>query len=175
MNATAYTQDNAAGIACGSRQISFTLTGSRLATVSGRLWNDVNRNGVQDYGEKGLANVVVSAYSVDGDTLLSTQTDTNGNYLIAGLTPLTPYTISFQLPRGYTFTAANIRQDDLDSDADPYTGLIRGLMVWPGEINQTIDAGAYEIAPRPITPTATPLLTPTPRTSTSSPASTPSG
>ena len=109
--------------------------------------------------------MVVSAYSVDGDTLLSTQTDTNGNYLIAGLTPLTPYTISFQLPRGYTFTAANIRQDDLDSDADPYTGLIRGLMVWPGEINQTIDAGAYEIAPRPITPTATPLLTPTPRTS----------
>ena len=135
------------------------------ASIGDRVWNDVNRNGVQDYGEKGLANVVVSAYSVDGDTLLSTQTDTNGNYLIAGLTPLTPYTISFQLPRGYTFTAANIRQDDLDSDADPYTGLIRGLMVWPGEINQTIDAGAYEIAPRPITPTATPLLTPTPRTS----------
>ncbi|MCW1968510.1 MAG: carboxypeptidase regulatory-like domain-containing protein [Anaerolineae bacterium] len=130
--------------------------------MGNRVWNDANRNGIQDVDETGIEGATISAASQDG-ALLSTTTDSNGNYTLAGLMPYTPYTISFKLPTGYTFTFANINQDDTDSDADPTTGLIRGLVIWPGEINNTIDAGAYEILPRRTAPSPTPPPSPTPK------------
>lgn len=131
-------------------------------SIGDRVWNDANHNGVQDVGESGIEGVVINVYSQDG-ALFSTTTDAEGKYTLAGLMPFTPYTVSFKLPGGYTFTTANVHQDDSDSDADPVTGLIRGLVIWPGEINNTIDAGAYEILPRRATASPTPPPSPTPK------------
>jgi hypothetical protein len=108
------------------------------------VWEDINRNGVQDLGEPGLANVLVTAYSPDGTVFQTIRTNANGRYSFAGLLPYTTYTLTFQLPQGYMFTVANANTDELDSDADPNTGLIRGLVLWPGEVNNAIDVGAYD-------------------------------
>ncbi len=148
VNATAYTQDNAAGIACGSRQISFTLTGSRLATVSGRLWNDVNRNGIRETGE---ANVSVSVTLwVDSDnngshdTQVAAIANSGGTYSFSGLEPGRVYTIKFTRPTGTAFTTPNVGSDSTDSDVEIFSyGGTANLVFAPAENRTTVDAGIY--------------------------------
>jgi len=148
VNATAYTQDNAAGIACGSRQISFTLTGSRLATVSGRLWNDVNRNGIRETGE---ANVSVSVTLwVDSDnngshdTQVAAIANSGGTYSFSGLEPGRVYTIKFTRPTGTAFTTPNVGSDGTDSDVEIFSyGGTANLVFAPAENRATVDAGIY--------------------------------
>ncbi|HSN76964.1 MAG TPA: SdrD B-like domain-containing protein [Anaerolineae bacterium] len=58
------------------------------ASIGDRIWLDEDGDGVQDAGEAGIANVTVQLYAADGTTLLATTTtDSNGNYIFAGLTP----------------------------------------------------------------------------------------
>ncbi len=59
-----------------------------LSSIGDRVWLDENGNGVQDAGEAGIANVTVELFASDGTTLLATTvTDSNGNYIFAGLLP----------------------------------------------------------------------------------------
>ena len=64
-----------------------------VASIGDYVWLDTNRDGVQDVGENGLANVTVDLYSDpngDGDTsdgtvIATTTTDTYGRYLFRDL------------------------------------------------------------------------------------------
>ena len=117
--------------------------------ASGRVWNDLNGNGVQDAGEPGVAGVVaevrVSTDAVVGDaddaSLDMTCTDADGHYLLRGLVAGVNYYLCFRTPPGYTFTSQDTGGDDArDSDATP-VGYTAMFTLPPGTNSAGIDAG----------------------------------
>jgi len=65
-------------------------------TIGNFIWNDVSRNGIQNYGEKGIAGVTVLLGN--GQT---TVTDADGHYQFAGLCAGN-YTVTVTTPNGFT-------------------------------------------------------------------------
>lgn len=53
---------------------------SGTSTISGTVFQDLNRNGVQDPGEAGFANVFLYLYSGSGTVVTTAYTDTNGHF-----------------------------------------------------------------------------------------------
>ena len=130
------------------------------------VWLDLDRDGIQDAGEPGVAGVTVILRN--GSTLLlrTTTTDTNGFYLFTNV-PEGNYFIEVVPPEGMTLTLQDQGTDDTkDSDFDPATGLTgliefvidnsegqqRALVVVPAAapVNLTFDAGL--VGPPPIVP-----------------------
>jgi uncharacterized repeat protein (TIGR01451 family) len=71
--------------------VDFGFQAAVQRTLSGRLWNDADRDGVIDAGESGIAGVTVDV--LQGTTVVATlTTDTTGTYQAAGLTNTT-YTV----------------------------------------------------------------------------------
>ncbi len=101
---------------------------------------DENNNGVQDPGEPGVPDVIVTVRdAATGEVVATTTTDANGEYSVTGLVPGS-YTVSFDDPEDRGFTSQNVGDDALDSDAsaDGSTGIVT---LEGGEFNPTIDAG----------------------------------
>ncbi len=121
-----------------------------LAGVEGYVYEDLNRNGVRDAGERPLSGVRMNLYRADRSLLAVRFTDADGYYLFAGLEPGT-YIVEEIDPPGYTSSTFNEVQ----------------VSVPPGLI-LTLNFGDY---PAP-TPTPTPTVTPTP-TRTPTPTATP--
>ncbi|GAB3991197.1 hypothetical protein GCM10028807_20780 [Spirosoma daeguense] len=109
------------------------------------VFEDLNHNGQQDTGEAGIPNVVVSLIS-NGTLVASTTTDANGLYSFTGLTPNTPYSVSFTAPLGYSATLQNQGDDATDSDGNPATGLTGVYSLTANEFNPTVDMGYYRPA-----------------------------
>jgi uncharacterized surface anchored protein len=112
------------------------------SSLGNYVWNDLDRDGVQDAGEPGISGVTVTLYDINGVPITSTVTDARGGYMFINLDPGT-YAVGFtNLPSGTTFTGINQGGDDaLDSDVDPITGLTPFVTLVAGEHNPTIDAG----------------------------------
>jgi len=109
------------------------------------VWNDTNKNGIQDEGEPGIAGVTVILYT-NGVASATTVTNASGFYSFTGLTPgsSTSYAVGFTAPSGYTATLAQQGGNDAkDSDADAITGKTRSVTLAPGEFNGNLDAGYY--------------------------------
>ena len=141
-----------------------TPTPSGNSTVGDRVWHDLNTNGVQDIGERGLANVRVDLLSTcSGTTLLQTrQTNSNGEYLFANIAN-GQYRIRVTALGGYTFTLRDaIGDDQYDSDVDS-SGVSACLTLAAGQENYDVDAGLTQGAvPTPTNTPAGPTATPTP-------------
>ncbi|MBT2809938.1 SdrD B-like domain-containing protein, partial [Staphylococcus coagulans] len=104
--------------------------------VGDKVWNDTNKDGIQNANEAGIEGVKVTLTKADGTTV-ETRTDKDGNYIFTDL-PNGKYEISFETPEGYEATTANVGDDALDSD---------GTKV-EVEVNNaddlTIDSGFYK-------------------------------
>ncbi len=112
-------------------------------SIGDKVWNDANKNGIQDAGENGIANVTVSLYDCLGVLQATTTTDASGNYSFTNLTP-GEYYVEFTLPSGYSFTSDDEGSNDaVDSDADVVTGKTHCTTLASGENNMTLDAGMY--------------------------------
>ena len=118
------------------------------ASLGDYVWYDTNKNGVQDDGEEGVADVKVKLYRTgpdgkpgtsDDEFVGSMQTDADGEYLFEDLDPGSYY-VKFVAPTGYQFTQADQGDDALDSDADR-DGITGAVTLAAGEINRTLDAG----------------------------------
>ncbi|WP_281185872.1 SdrD B-like domain-containing protein [Staphylococcus schleiferi] len=107
--------------------------------VGDKVWNDTNKDGIQNANEPGIEGVKVTLTKADGTTV-ETRTDKDGNYIFTDL-PNGKYEISFETPEGYEATTANVGDDALDSD---------GTKV-EVEVNNaddlTIDSGFYKPTP----------------------------
>jgi hypothetical protein len=125
-----------------------------LCAIGDRTWYDLNKDGIQDPGEPGIAGVTVTLYTgtPGNETVAGTRvTDANGNYLFANLAP-GAYRVQFGAVAGMTRTAQNTNGtsatgDALDSDADPVTGRTMGYGLVAGERNMSVDAGYYSSTP----------------------------
>jgi hypothetical protein len=90
--------------------VTAPVTVEASASITGKAFNDLNANGVQDSGEPGLAGRTVYI-DLDGSgqyesTDPSTITDANGDYTISGLLPGT-YSVSEVVPDGLLETTAS--------------------------------------------------------------------
>lgn len=132
------------------QRISFRLP--EQGSLGDRVWNDANRNGVQDAGEPGVGGVTATLTDLAGtpvtDTAgnpITTVTAADGSYLFSGL-PFGDYRVRFTgLPGRFSFTRPNGGVDDADSDADPATGLSAVARIdTAAPTNLTVDAGIGE-------------------------------
>ncbi len=55
------------------------------ASLTGRVYNDINFNGVADSGETGISNATLQLLDASQNLVMSTQTDAGGNYAFLGV------------------------------------------------------------------------------------------
>jgi protocatechuate 3,4-dioxygenase beta subunit len=109
------------------------------------VWNDANKNGVQDCGENGICGVTVELHKADGGaTVATTVTDQNGIYLFSNIPANVSYFVKFILPAQYQFTAQNADPNDaVDSDPCPEKWITANFTLGAGQYNMTVDAGMF--------------------------------
>jgi len=113
------------------------------AVLGNLVWEDFNKNGIQDIGERGVPNVTVSLYNNDTDVKVATvKTNENGLYEFANLDPDFSYYIQFMIPSGYVVSPENQDDDIIDSDADA-TGKTDVITLVADQINSTVDMGIH--------------------------------
>lgn len=111
-------------------------------SIGDYVWNDLNKDGVQDAGETGISGVTVNLIDCTTNELVATTTtDANGLYSFTGLMPGS-YRVEFVAPMGYDFTTPNVGNDAFDSDANA-SGVTECITLNAGESNTTVDAGLY--------------------------------
>ena len=111
------------------------------ATLGDYVWLDKNANGIQEVGEPGLADIVVSLLDADRNVVDTTRTDEGGFYLFDNIEP-GEYAIRVELPSaGYEFSPVDQNDDAFNSDVDPQTGVSIVTTLDPGEDDRTWDAG----------------------------------
>ncbi len=117
-----------------------------LSTIGDFVWNDLNRNGLQDLNEPGVPGVSVLLISEQGQIVANTTTDGLGRYQFNGVVAGN-YRVQFiNLPESYFFTnQGDGTQSATDSDADTITGLTPIFNVITGQHYTDIDAGLYTL------------------------------
>jgi hypothetical protein len=107
------------------------------------VWFDQDNDGIQDSGEPGVAGVMVTLYNSAGTPISYTTTNTNGEYLFAGLADGT-YSVGFSnLPAGFDLTTKETTNTiSGGSDADIATGRTATVTLNSGNRNdRTLDGG----------------------------------
>ncbi len=136
------------GVVLGSGEQNLTIdAGVYLpwASIGDFVWHDLNRNGLQDNGEKGVAGVSVALLNSTGTTVATTTTNAQGLYQFDSLVP-GDYSISFTLPSGYKISPINVGTNRaIDSDGDTTTGRTVKTTLSPGEKDLSWDLGIYLI------------------------------
>lgn len=119
----------------------FTPTGS----ISGYVWQDDNRDGLQSSGELPIEGVTVSL--IEGSSILATTTTANnGTFAFHGIVGGN-YRLVFDVSTNtagissYTGTAKDAGNDTIDSDADPQTGSTDPFIYDPQAGSLNFDAG----------------------------------
>ena len=108
------------------------------ASIGNFVWQDLNKDGIQDAGEPGIPSVKVYLKDNTGSIIDSTMTDGSGFYSFTGLTP-GDYSIQFVTPAGYGTGTQDAGGDDaVDSDGD-MTGQTATITLVAGENNTSID------------------------------------
>jgi hypothetical protein len=119
-----------------------------VPAIGGRVWNDVNMDGIQGdvASEPGLPDISINLYDCEDTIFLAvTTTDSTGNYAFDALEP-SVYQMHFMLPDGYMFSAADQGDNDsLDSDADPNSGMTFCQTVDTGTVDLIWAAGMYRL------------------------------
>ncbi|NJL59037.1 MAG: hypothetical protein HC887_04680, partial [Desulfobacteraceae bacterium] len=123
--------------------VDFGFIKQYSATLGDYVWYDINKNGIQDASEPGIAGVTVRLLDAAANVLETMTTDGSGNYLFDDLEPGT-YSVEFVKPAGYDITLKSQGSDTArDSDADLTTGRSSQITLGENEHNPKIDAGMY--------------------------------
>lgn len=134
------------------------------AAISGRVWNDLDHDGLQDPGEPGIPGAVVSSSPVPFDTT----TGPDGRYLLDGVDQVQDLTVMVELPPRFRYSPGNVGNDDtIDSDIQGIVGCedddppCRFGAIAPFHLTEDIvlDAGAFR-PDQASSPTAQPTPTP---------------
>lgn len=123
---------------------------STNASVGDFVWNDLNKNGIQEAGEPGIPGTTVRLVNATTNTVVATTTtDANGYYIFNDVVPGN-YLVEFVTPTGYTTTTklnASPLTSGTDSDVDAATGRTASFAVGAGQRITTVDAGYWVTTP----------------------------
>jgi protocatechuate 3,4-dioxygenase beta subunit len=113
-----------------------------VAVLGNQIWEDRNGNGIRETGENGISGVTVILYDNLLNPVSKAITDKNGKYSFLNLNPGTYRVGIVTSPGNMTLTDMDLGGDEsLDSDLDPATGLSDPIILSPGDIELTLDAG----------------------------------
>jgi hypothetical protein len=114
-----------------------------LGSIGDHVFEDLNKNGIQDPGEPGIAGVTVQL--LDGGSNPTTVTDANGNYLFTGLRGGS-YAVRVVAPNGFGFSPADQGTDDnLDSDFTSAGVTTNFVTLAAGQNRRDVDAGLVRL------------------------------
>ncbi|HDJ2857661.1 TPA: carboxypeptidase regulatory-like domain-containing protein, partial [Staphylococcus aureus] len=112
--------------------------GQEVYKIGDYVWEDTNKNGIQDQDEKGISGVTVTLKDENGNVLKTVTTDADGKYKFTDLDNGN-YKVEFTTPEGYTPTTVTSGSDiEKDSNGLTTTGVINGAD------NMTLDSGFYK-------------------------------
>lgn len=134
------------------------------------VWNDLNKNGIQQDGEPGIKDIIVRLLNETNATVATTTTDAQGYYSFSGY-ETGNYSLQFVVPNQYyRFSPANQGSDDaLDSDVIPATGKTPLFLAFTGTDDMDWDAGMYQVQ-EPGTPEEPGTQPPPPETPNQAPS-----
>ena len=113
------------------------------ASLGDFVWNDLDADGIQDGGETGIVDVVVTLYSAIDDAVVGvTTTDVAGAYAFTNLIP-GDYYVGATVPGGWYVSPQDQGGDAVDSDVNAGTGLTATITLVSGQNDPTWDAGLY--------------------------------
>lgn len=124
------------------------LVGLRGA-LGNYVWNDINKDGIQDSNEPAIPGVTVSLFDGSGTNLIATAvTNQDGLYLFPNLNEGS-YVVGFSTVPDMIFTTKDVNSESLgtDSDVDPATGKTASISLNAGQVDLKIDAGLYVSLP----------------------------
>lgn len=125
----------------GESNTSIDAGMNQNASIGNFVWNDLNKNGIQDVGEPGIVNAIIEIRTCTGQYVSSYRTNYDGYYLFTNIEPGNYYLI-FTLPDGYVFTSKNQGSNSAtDSDPDPSNGATTCFTLNPNSYNSSYDAG----------------------------------
>lgn len=118
------------------------------AHIGNFVWEDRNKNGLQDTGEPGVDGVTVNVYAAWDLSLVGTTTTANGGIWGFVVTAPGKYYVQFVPGNGWWFTSRDVgTNDEIDSDANPNTGSDFGktveFIVYNGTTDLSWDAGIW--------------------------------
>ena len=122
---------------------------SGSAVIGDYVWDDANKNGIQDMGESGIAGAVVTLRFLDVEMTpsLTTATDANGAYQFGPRLCGGKYRVEVMIPPGYQITAKEQGVDrTVDSNGEPDgLGNSYAELVLPSEMDSdnSIDFGFF--------------------------------
>ena len=130
-------------ITCNTMKLdAFCLTVTANGSIGDFVWQDTNRNGLQDAGEPGIEGVTVT---LSGTSSATTITAANGSYSFNNLAAGT-YNVTFTTPTApgnpFVATTSNVGANDA-IDSDPVGGVVSNIVLAAGETNNTVDAGFF--------------------------------
>jgi 5-hydroxyisourate hydrolase-like protein (transthyretin family) len=114
-------------------------------TISGRVWEDQDGNGLRDDGEPPVQGVTVTLYDANQNPVGNPYpTGSDGTYSFPGLVPAT-YRVGFALPSDLHFTRQVQGFADKDSDVipGPSPGKTALIPLVSGDNKNRTDAGVY--------------------------------
>jgi uncharacterized repeat protein (TIGR01451 family) len=127
-----------------------TTTERQVGEISGVVFNDSNKNGVLDAGEKGVTGITVELRRETGETLRTQVTNATGDYRFDNLTPgvyvvesLVPGEVTMTTARRFTLTmvAGAALRADFGVTTEGQVGEISGVVFNDSNRNGVLDAG----------------------------------
>jgi hypothetical protein len=127
-----------------------------FGNLSGRVFEDLNANGIRDDHEPFLHGIEVELYvqnSNGGTSVAHETTNGHGEYVFPTIPAGQSVFVKFNLPVGYNFTRKDQGHDESrDSDAFPLYGRTESIVLSASEVISSLDAGmvhtpAVEIHP----------------------------
>ena len=113
------------------------------ATLAGLVWEDQDRDGLQDWKEKGIPGVGVSLLTSARTVAGTITTNGNGAYQFKDIVP-GDYFVSIVPPPGYVFSPQDQGVNELvDSDTDTTTAETVPVTLVAGENGLTFTTGVY--------------------------------
>ena len=114
------------------------------SAIGNLVWEDFNRDGIQDIGERGISGVTVELFNNDTDAKVATTvTNKNGLYEFVDVDPAFNYYVQFKVPAGYHVSPQDQDDDVIDSDTDEH-GKTDVITVEANKINSSVDMGIYQ-------------------------------
>ena len=121
--------------------IAYTFASVGLALIGDYVWEDLDRDGIQESNEPPLANVLVELYDENKEYLKSTTSDFSGRYFLEGIEP-GRYYVKFNSPSGFLPTLAG--QGELNQNSDvTFSGFTPVIDLDINQIEFSIDGGFY--------------------------------